>query len=120
MIQKEIAENWTFSQVGENNWLQATIPGTVHTDLIANGKIDDPFYRLNEHNLQWIDKVDWEYKTRFKVDDSVLKRDRIELEFKGLDTYADIFVNGEKVLVTNNMFREWKIDRSRRRKIPRQ
>jgi len=62
---------------------------------------------MNEHDLQWIDKVDWEYKTTFLVEKTILKKDKIELDFKGLDTYADVFVNGKKVLVTDNMFREW-------------
>ena len=56
MIQKELDTNWTFNQVGLNEWLPATVPGTVHTDLIDNDKIEDPFYRLNEHDLQWIDR----------------------------------------------------------------
>lgn len=110
METKGLNENWTFSQVGENNWLPATVPGTVHTDLMANGKIEDPFYRLNERDLQWIDKVDWEYKTKFSVDENFLDRDVVELDFKGLDTYADVFVNGEKVLSADNMFREWQAD----------
>jgi beta-mannosidase len=108
MVQQELNGNWTFNQVGENEWLPATVPGTVHTDLIANNKIEDPFYRLNEHDLQWIDKVDWEYKTTFTVDKTLLQKDKIELDFKGLDTYADVFVNGKKVLEADNMFREWK------------
>ncbi len=110
MIQREIKIGWTFNQVGEDDWLPAEVPGTVHTDLIANEKIEDPFYRLNEHDLQWIDKVDWEYKTTFTVDANILKRDRVELDFKGLDTYADVILNGQKLASTDNMFREWTID----------
>ena len=107
LIEKELDQNWSFNQVGENDWLPAKVPGTVHTDLLDNNKIEDPFYRLNEHDVQWIDKKDWEYKTTFTVDDNFLKRDRVVLDFKGLDTYADVFVNGEKVLSADNMFREW-------------
>ncbi|WP_346859053.1 glycoside hydrolase family 2 protein [uncultured Draconibacterium sp.] len=110
MIQNEINSNWMFNQVGQDEWLPATVPGTVHTDLIDNEKIEDPFYRLNEHNLQWIDKVDWEYKTTFTVEKSLLKRDRIQLDFKGLDTYADVMLNNKKVASTDNMFREWQMD----------
>jgi len=110
MIQQKIEDNWKFNQVGKNEWLPATVPGTVHTDLLANKKIEDPFYRMNEHNLQWIDKVDWEYKTTFTVDKKILRKERIDLDFKGLDTYADVFVNGKKVLAADNMFREWKVD----------
>ena len=110
MVQKEINENWKFSQSGKNEWLPAKVPGTVHTDLLENGKIEDPFYRLNELDLQWIDKVDWEYKTTFTVTDTMMRKDVIEVDFKGLDTYADVFVNGKKVLSADNMFREWNAD----------
>ena len=110
MITKEINENWTFNQVGKNEWLPATVPGTVHTDLLANDKIEDPFYRLNELDQQWIDKVNWEYKTTFIVDKLFMKRDRVTLDFKGLDTYADVFLNGQAILSADNMFREWQVD----------
>jgi len=110
LIQQEVSEGWMFRQVGEHEWWPAEVPGTVHTDLLANEKIEDPYYRLNELDLQWIDKEDWEYKTTFTADKKVLNHDRVELRFKGLDTYAAIFVNGEQLLSTNNMFREWQID----------
>ena len=110
MITKELNEDWTFRQSGKDNWMPATVPGTVHTDLMENNVIEDPFYRLNEHDVQWIDKEDWEYKTTFNADKSMLNHDRIALDFKGLDTYADVYVNNEKVLTADNMFREWKAD----------
>ncbi|MCG6188727.1 beta-mannosidase [Maribellus maritimus] len=109
-IQTELDNDWFFRQSGETEWLSATVPGTVHTDLMAHGKIEDPFYRLNEHDVQWVDKADWEYKTTFTADKDLLARDKIELDFEGLDTYADVFVNGEKVLEADNMFREWTAD----------
>lgn len=110
MIKKEINENWQFSQAGKNEWLPATVPGTVHTDLMTNGKIEDPFYRLNERDVQWIDKVGWEYKTTFFVDAPILNKAVAELEFEGLDTYAEVSVNGNVVLNADNMFRTWKAD----------
>jgi len=110
MVATEISGNWTFRQADKEEWLPAKVPGCVHTDLLANGKIEDPFYRLNEHKLQWIDKVNWEYKTSFNIDPDAIQRDRIALDFKGLDTYADVFVNGTQVLSADNMFREWMID----------
>jgi beta-mannosidase len=110
MVSSEISSDWTFRQADKDEWLPATVPGCVHTDLMANGKIEDPFYRLNEHKLQWIDKVNWEYKTSFNINPDAFKRDRIALDFKGLDTYADVFVNGTQVLSADNMFREWLVD----------
>lgn len=38
-----------------------------HTDLMDNKLIDDPFYRLNERGVQWVDKEDWIYRTTFDV-----------------------------------------------------
>lgn len=110
VIQKEINTGWTFRQAGEEKWLPAEVPGCVHTDLMTNGIIEDPFYRLNEHDVQWIDKTDWEYKTIFHVDDNMLGCDRIQLDFKGIDTYAEIFVNSKQLFQADNMFREWQAD----------
>jgi beta-mannosidase len=92
-----------------DGWLPATVPGCVHTDLLANHKIADPFYATNEKDQQWIDKLDWEYLTTFSVDEGLLSRERIELDFRGLDTYAEVFVNGASVLTADNMFRSWRV-----------
>jgi len=76
----------------------------VHTDLLANKKIEDPFYRINEKHQQWIDTTDWEYQTTAVVNDNLLKHDKIEIIFEGLDTYADVYVNDRKVIGADNMF----------------
>ena len=89
------------------NWYGATVPGTVHTDLMDNKLIDDPFYRLNERGVQWVDKEDWIYRTTFDVAPELLAKRNIVLHFEGLDTYADVTLNGKKVLAADNMFREW-------------
>ncbi|TCI85404.1 beta-mannosidase [Tenacibaculum sp. M341] len=107
---KELHTNWQFKKADDSEWKNATVPGTVHTDLLANKEIKDPFYRLNEHDVQWIDKEDWEYKTNFSVTEEELSNENIELEFKGLDTYAKIFVNDSLILETDNMFRSYKVD----------
>jgi beta-mannosidase len=104
----EINRNWQFRQADKTDWLPATVPGTVHTDLYQNQRIDDPFFRTNEKGLQWIDKVNWEYRTIIEADDELLARDRIELVFKGLDTYAEVFLNDSLLLNADNMFREWR------------
>ncbi|WP_235715588.1 beta-mannosidase [Alkalihalobacillus hemicellulosilyticus] len=91
-------------------WLPAHVPGCVHTDLIKSGKIEDPFYGKNELGIQWIDKKDWEYATTFDLDQQLVKAQHVELEFAGLDTYADVYLNNEHILSADNMFRTWKVD----------
>ena len=106
----KLTNNWKFRKVGDSTWSNATVPGTVHTDLLNNKQIKDPFYRTNEKDLQWIGREDWEYQTKFTVNEDLLKSDRLYLVFEGLDTYADVYVNGTKVLTADNMFRTWKRD----------
>lgn len=108
-ISIELNRNWQFKNQKENKWYKATVPGTVHTDLLANKLIPDPFYRDNESKLQWIDKADWEYKTFFDVDNITFAKQNIELIFDGLDTYADVYLNGKLILQANNMFRGWNV-----------
>ena len=109
-LRKELNEGWQFKQARLSNWYPATVPGVVHTDLINNKIIEDPFFRLNERGMQWIDKEDWIYQTSFQLTPEIMERQNIDLVFKGLDTYADVYLNEKKILETNNMFREWKTD----------
>jgi len=101
---------WKFRQIGQTEWLPATVPGCVHTDLLANKKIDDPFYRDNEKQQQWIGKTDWEYQTVFNVSAANLKRQNLEIVFEGLDTYAEVYLNDKPILTADNMFRTWRVD----------
>jgi beta-mannosidase len=77
---------------------------------MAHGLIPDPFYRDNERLVQWVDKVNWEYSLSFEPGDSLLAHDHQELTFAGIDTYATIFLNDEKIGETCNMFRSWTFD----------
>ncbi len=109
-ISIELNKNWQFKNQKENKWYRATVPGTVHTDLLANKLIPDPYFRDNESKLQWIDKADWEYKTVFNFDAETFAEKNIELVFDGLDTYADVYLNGKLILQADNMFRGWTVN----------
>ena len=100
---------WEFRQSGEAEWFPATVPGTVHTDLLKNDLIPDPFYGCNEKDLQWIGERDWIFKAEFNIDENTLSNEQINIVFEGLDTYADVFLNGENILQANNMHRKWEV-----------
>ena len=95
---------WEFSQAGTELWQSAQVPGTVHQDLIIHKQIPDPFYGINEQKIQWVENEDWEYRTAFIVTPEQLKRDDAQLVFEGLDTYADVYLNGALLLKADNMF----------------
>lgn len=90
-------------------WRTAQVPGSVQTDLHRAGLIGDPFYRDNETTLQWIGLADWQYQLSLAIDEPTLRRSHVELVFDGVDTFADVSLNGQKLLAADNMFRRWRV-----------
>ncbi len=103
-------DGWRFRQARLSNDYPAEVPGVVHLDLIENGIIEDPFAGLNERAVQWVDKEDWVYETVFTPSADILDKNNISIVFKGLDTYADVYLNDRKIIIADNMFREWSAD----------
>ncbi|SEW31474.1 beta-mannosidase [Chryseobacterium wanjuense] len=103
------SEKWQFKNSKDKNWLIATVPGTVHLDLMKNNIIPDPFKDENEKKVQWIENEDWDYQTSFKMSSKELENQNIELVFNGLDTFSKIYLNGKLIQTTDNMFRKWTI-----------
>lgn len=101
-------EGWRFSQEGKNEWKSATVPGVVHTDLLSHQLIPHPWKGTNELEVQWIEIENWEYQTSFNISKEQLERDAIDLVFEGLDTYAEVTLNNQLILSTDNMFRTWR------------
>ena len=107
---RDINSEWRFKKQSDSIWHKATVPGTIHTDLLANKIIEEPFYRLNELDLQWIDKCNWEYETSFHISSKELSYNNIQLTFNGLDTYADVYLNDSLILQAENMFLRHKLN----------
>lgn len=101
---------WQFKAVDEQEWLDAYVPGSVHSDLLRAGRIPDPFYRDNELKVQWVEKKEWEYRRSFTVDAGLVAHDRVVLAARGLDTIAEIYLNDALVGETQNMFVEHEFD----------
>jgi len=93
--------------------ISATVPGCVHTDLLAAGLIPDPYVDDNESALAWIGRGTWEYSTTF-VDGVTqaggLDAERVDLVLAGLDTLAEVTLNGVHLARTENQFRTYRID----------
>ncbi len=87
-----------------DGWLPATVPGSVHQDLLTAGAIPDPFIGLNELDVQWIGERDWLYRGTFDLPAALLGEDEVTLCFDGLDTYATVWLNGQQILQSENMF----------------
>lgn len=110
MIYQDLAGEWQFRQAGTKDWFPSNVPGGVHTDLLALGLIPDPFVGDNEARVQWVAEVDWEYQLNFSPQTKLLSQDYIELVCDGLDTLAEVSLNGERLGKVENMFRQYRFD----------
>lgn len=115
VTQLPLASNWQLKQrdpakpladdfIAADGWLPATVPGTVHQDLMAAGRIPDPFYGRNELDVQWVGEADWLYRCDFEVAAAWLAEGAVDVCFDGLDTFATVFLNGVEVLSSDDMF----------------
>ncbi len=96
--------NWQFSQAGNEEWLEAEVPGSVQRDLIKHGILPDPYYGTNEELIQWVEDENWDYRITFNITAKQLEYDNALIFFEGLDTHADVFLNGSRILQSENMF----------------
>ncbi len=108
MNEQNLTGAWRFRQLGAEAWLPASVPGGVHTDLLAAGAIPDPFVADNELQVQWIPFQDWEYQRSFVPAPELLAEQQVELVCDGLDTLAELRLNGQLLGSTNNQLHSWR------------
>ncbi|KAJ6473141.1 glycoside hydrolase [Mycena sanguinolenta] len=102
--QRELGVESVLDEIGADGWRDAqAYPSEIHVELLKSGLISDPYLGFNENKVQWIGKVEWLYKCSF---DYTVASDETHalLEFLGLDTLCDVYLNGHKILVAENQF----------------
>ena len=100
-----LTEGWILRHEGEA--LPAVVPGCVHTDLLAAGVIPDPFLGLGEKEVAWVGRREWTYETDLAPSDG---HEQTDLVFDGLDTVAEIRLDGQLLGRTRNMHRSYRFD----------
>lgn len=110
MIQRNIDSRWSMRRVGDEAFSPAVVPGTVYTDMLRNGQMEDPFFKDNELKALKLMDEDYEYKAEFDCEDALLDREHIILRFDGVDTVADLYLNGTHLDSVCNMHRTWEYE----------
>ena len=101
--------NWEFREANRE-WLPAEVPGFVHLDLFNNNLIEDPFYRANELESSWVAEKVWEYRSAFILKEDFLLKQSIKLNFAGIDTYAEVFLNDSLIQSCTNYFVTYSVE----------
>lgn len=110
MRQKVLDSNWRMRKLSEGEFHEAVVPGTVYTDLLRNKDMEDPFWKDNEDKALELMEYDYEYVTDFACEQELLDSDGVILHFEGLDTLADVYLNGRHLGSTCNMHRIWEFE----------
>ncbi len=103
-----LPSSWTFRRLPDSPFQPALVPGSVHLDLLRLHQIPDPFFADHEKQVFWVAESDWEYACTFTSDPALLSEDRVFLFAAGLDTLAELSLNGHPLAATDNMFRSYR------------
>ena len=109
-VTQNLNKGWRMRKLPEKNWFPAVVPGSVYNDMLQNGQMEDPFRRDNEDTAFALLENDFEYKTEFSVSHKLLNMDSVLLRCEGLDTLAEITLNGRVIAKTDNMHRTWEFE----------
>ena len=108
VVLQSLNQGWTLTSDTLSINMQVDVPSVVQQSLYENGLIPHPYLGTVENQLLWISDHPWEYTLHFDADKELLEKENVELVFEGIDTYADVSLNGEKLFFTDNQFRAWK------------
>jgi beta-mannosidase len=87
----------------DRQWIHASAPADTYLALFEAGRIPHPHARENEAACAWVAEREWWWRTRFNSVPAAVG-ERVMLQFDGLDTYADIWLNGTRIGGSDNMF----------------
>lgn len=107
MVTQQLSGSWVMRNRKDTQTIPATVPGSVYGDLLNAGQMEDPFWKDNEIEALKRMEDDYEYRTQFDCEDGLLDSDQVILRFDGLDTIADVTLNGVMLGHCENMHRIW-------------
>ena len=106
--------NGTWQLSSDDITCPAEVPGDVHTALLRDGRIREPYVGARVPEVRWVGQRDWQFIRTFAVSKELLALPHLWLEFEAIDTHAVIFLNGEPLGEVDNVFRSWRFDVSGR------
>lgn len=101
---------WQITASDTKEQFMGDVPGSLMCAILDAGLMDDPYYRDNDKIArEWMLK-DYDYERELELTEDFLSAEKVLLKCYGLDTIADIYVNGQKIAHTDNMHRTYEFD----------
>jgi beta-mannosidase len=110
VVVQNLNQGWTLTSDTLSINMQVDVPSVVQQSLYENGLIPHPYLGTVENQLLWISDHPWDYTLHFDADKELFEKENVELVFEGLDTYAEVSLNGYELFSADNQFREWKTE----------
>ena len=104
MITKLLNGKWKLKRLKTGDVYDAQVPGDITIDLWKAGLYDDPKVSFNYKECAWVLREDFEYILDFEISKEMLAQEKLTLKFLGIDTFAEVYLNGEKLFDAENMF----------------
>ena len=108
VVEQSLNQGWTLTGDTLSINMQVDVPSVAQQSLYENGLIPHPYLGTVENQLLWISDHPWDYSLHFDADKELLDKEKIELVFEGIDTYANVRLNGQDLFFADNQFRTWK------------
>ena len=108
VIEQSLDQGWTLTGDTLSINMQVNVPSVVQQSLYENGLIPHPYLGTVENDLLWISDYPWDYSLHFDADKELIGKENVELIFEGIDTYANVRLNGQDLFFADNQFRTWK------------
>ncbi|KAL9108319.1 MAG: hypothetical protein Q9227_006918 [Pyrenula ochraceoflavens] len=111
---QKLTSGWSFKAADEEteeSWLPvAKVPSTVQQDLLDNKKLKDPFIGFNEIKAEWVGSKSWLYRRKLQRPKDCGQKSKVVIAFDGLDTFADVKIDGRTILKSDSMFQPHRVD----------
>ena len=111
MIIQSLDGIWKLTKPSDKNFsADVSVPGSVYTALLDSGAMEDPYYGENQYDAEKISEDDYTFSRTFSITEETAGCKEIHIVFEGIDTLAEIILNGNSVGKCNNMHRTWEFD----------
>ena len=107
-MNKKLNQGWTLNYNGKT--IHASVPGDITIDIFKAGLVKDPYIAENYKESIWVQRTDFEYRLELSITKEMLEDDVIDIIFKGIDLYSEIYINDIKLGETKNMFLRYVFD----------